>query len=59
VRFTTCAICGERFCRIDADFRAGRVTSWFCSDCIDAVHSGKPHLLASRQTYAADAKGTH
>jgi hypothetical protein len=31
-----CVLCGERFARLDSDFRAGAVMRVFCSDCIDA-----------------------
>ena len=41
VTFRPCEICGERFCRIDPDYRSGRCTRLFCSDCIDAVLRGE------------------
>jgi hypothetical protein len=48
--FRACPICGQRFWRIDPDYRSGRYTRVFCSDCIDAVHRGEnPQADGSRR----------
>ena len=49
--FRGCVMCNERFCRVDPDYRAGRCTRLFCSDCVDAVQRSRM-LCDSRPTDA-------